>query len=213
MKQKIIIAATITILGCPAHANYCVLNPTQSATTSLKITGCKGDVSSNVYDTPQGNTYRFLSCTTRQCDSDMEAIPNPKQADTCVATGANIAIACGRVTDQWSAATPTYGYKKYEVCDEMDYCYFAWQYTCNQGYYGIPAFTAQSNYNYTKCTRCPALDGTTSATQIYGVVPASAGNGYQNYSVTNCYIPKDTAISDATGTFTYTENCFYSQDT
>jgi len=210
MKQKIIIAAITVIFCTGAYAQEaCYQNPNVSTSTSLLMIGCK-NISLRTYDTPQGNTYKFLSCNG-QCDSDFETILNPKQGDICgsINPAASRAIACGHVMKQWAAITEKYGSKEYEVCDELDYCYPAWQYTCNQGYYGAPKYTAQSNFDYDDCTRCPAIEGTT----IYGVVSANAdGHGYDNYSIKKCYIPKDTEISDETGVYIFTENCAYSTE-
>jgi len=209
MKQKIIIAAITAIFCANAYAKEgCYLNPNISTSTSLQISGCNRlKVILRTYDTPQGNRYKFLSCNG-QCDSNFETIPNPKQEDMCgIPLASEKAIACGHVMTDWVATTEKYGYKEYEICDELDSCYPAYQYKCNQGYYGTPKYTAQSNFDYDGCTRCPAIEGTT----IYGVVSTNIDEGgYDNYSIIKCYIPKDTEINDETGVYTFTENCAYS---
>ena len=62
-------------------------------------------------------------------------------------------------------------------------------YACKPGYY-----LASGN-----CVRCPSSGG------VYGTTPDNNTGG-----ITSCYIPSGNSGSDATGSFTYTENCYYS---
>lgn len=67
-------------------------------------------------------------------------------------------------------------------------------YQCNNGYYGTPTNLSSKP----TCTRCPALNG------IYGTSVAGS-NATQN----DCYIPKNTTSSDASGSYTITGTCYY----
>lgn len=60
---------------------------------------------------------------------------------------------------------------------------------CNKGYYK----------DDTRCTRCPKYDN------VYGTTSGSGAT-----AVTQCYIASGVELSDETGTFTYTSNCYYS---
>lgn len=61
---------------------------------------------------------------------------------------------------------------------------------CNRGYF--------KNGNY--CTRCPAMGTTYGTTKIIGAT-----------DITQCYISAGTIGSDETGTFTYTNDCYYTE--
>ncbi|MBQ8293850.1 MAG: hypothetical protein IJX89_00490 [Alphaproteobacteria bacterium] len=64
----------------------------------------------------------------------------------------------------------------------------ACEYQCRAGYYG----------DGTTCTRCPSSGG------VYGT--SAAGST----AITSCYIPANSSMSDTTGTYTFTSNCYYS---
>lgn len=64
-------------------------------------------------------------------------------------------------------------------------------YRCAAGYYG------RTVNGTTGCTRCPSSGG------VYGT--SAAGST----AITSCYIPSGTTSSDGTGTFEYTEDCYY----
>ncbi|MDE6482091.1 MAG: hypothetical protein K2L25_04715 [Alphaproteobacteria bacterium] len=61
---------------------------------------------------------------------------------------------------------------------------------CDVGYYGTTT---------TGCTRCPASGGT------YGL---TSGKG--STQITDCYFPAGLLIKDTTGTYQYTQDCYYS---
>lgn len=63
-------------------------------------------------------------------------------------------------------------------------------FVCLQGYYK----------NGDSCSPCPDFGGTAGTT---------SGNGAD--SITDCYLPAGTSGSDATGSFTYTSDCYYVQ--
>lgn len=61
-------------------------------------------------------------------------------------------------------------------------------FSCARGYYK----------NKMDCSPCPDADGTGGTT---------VGNGAVN--VSQCYLPTDAIVRDASGTYTHIENCFY----
>ena len=65
-------------------------------------------------------------------------------------------------------------------------------YSCAKGYYGIAGTTASG------CTRCPSLDSASATTPSYG-----------SSATTSCYIPSGIDITDNSGTYTFTTNCYY----
>lgn len=66
-------------------------------------------------------------------------------------------------------------------------------YKCARGYYGSP-----TEFNK-KCTRCPSSDG------IYGTTTSSGAT-----KITDCYLPAQSTATDASGSYTYTSDCYYS---
>lgn len=60
---------------------------------------------------------------------------------------------------------------------------------CKPGYY----------LSGTSCMRCPSSGG------VFGTTADNNTGG-----ITSCYLPSGTTGSDATGSFTYTGNCYYS---
>lgn len=64
---------------------------------------------------------------------------------------------------------------------------------CSTGYYG------QSTDGVTGCTSCATATGHSSATADFGATV-----------ITDCYLPSGTAVSDTTGSGTYTSKCYYS---
>ncbi len=75
------------------------------------------------------------------------------------------------------------------VCDS----YWGYLYRCVRGYYGNPT---SSNQN--ACVRCPAING------IYGTTVAA-----DTTSISGCYIPSGTELSDTTGKYEFSQNCYY----
>lgn len=62
-------------------------------------------------------------------------------------------------------------------------------FVCNRGYYK----------NGTTCNRCPTEDGVT-----YGTTKDAGAT-----SMTECYMPANTSVTDWTGTYIFTSDCYY----
>lgn len=62
---------------------------------------------------------------------------------------------------------------------------------CQQGYYKATA-------GATSCTRCPSSGG------VYGTTDSTGSK-----AITDCYIPAATSISDTSGTYQFTDDCYY----
>lgn len=76
----------------------------------------------------------------------------------------------------------------------------------------IPVFEAYpaceaTTKTYTACKAGYYLSGTTCLPCIGGGTSADRNSS----GITACYIPAGTNISDASGAFKYTENCYYSR--
>lgn len=99
--------------------------------------------------------------------------------------------------------------------------------SCATGYYGTPSYTYYNGDAFGGCVKCPANTATCSGTTFTcakgyykngfsctrcpssgGVYGTTASTGAT--SITQCYIPSGTSMSDGTGTYTYTSNCYYS---
>ncbi len=76
-------------------------------------------------------------------------------------------------------------------------CSTTTQYRCNAGYYG----TAQHFLGrYSGCTQCPSSGGV-----------AGSSTAGDNATITKCYIPTTASFSDTTGTWSYSEPCYYTE--
>ncbi|MDE5615856.1 MAG: hypothetical protein K2I81_03430 [Alphaproteobacteria bacterium] len=79
--------------------------------------------------------------------------------------------------------------------------------SCNAGYYlsgGLcspcPVGTYKANASAaTECTQCPSSGGVTGTTKNTGAK-----------TITECYIPAGTNVTDSTGIYQYTGDCYYS---
>lgn len=69
---------------------------------------------------------------------------------------------------------------------------------CQAGYYGSGRFTINGT---DPCTICPSSGG----------IAGQSVTG-SNTKITDCYIPANTSMSDGTGTYTYTNNCYYTEE-
>lgn len=70
---------------------------------------------------------------------------------------------------------------------------------CHAGYYLVSEGNAISGYTKT-CEQCPSL----------GQNNVKGRSAYGSTSITQCYIPLNTDILDATGTYWFTSDCHYS---
>lgn len=70
------------------------------------------------------------------------------------------------------------------------------QIRCSTGYYG----SGMSIVGSSPCTKCPSSGGI-----------AGSSIAGSNKKITDCYIPANTSMTDGTGTYTYTSNCYYSE--
>ena len=92
-------------------------------------------------------------------------------------------------------------------CPENAQC-FGGGLCCNQGYYVTRVrlgTTINATYTYS-CHRCPSLGNVTGTTTSLTCPVLDEG---KNSAITFCYIPKDTAVTIESGTFTFTEDCYY----
>ena len=64
---------------------------------------------------------------------------------------------------------------------------------CAKGYYKASTGTS-------KCERCPPSGG------VYGTTASTAST-----AKTDCYIPSGTSMSDTTGAYEFTSNCYYTE--
>ena len=74
--------------------------------------------------------------------------------------------------------------------------------SCHAGYYLVSKGNSISGYTKT-CEQCPPLG--------LGDNPVLGRSAYGSTSITQCYIPLNTDILDATGTYLFTSDCYYSE--
>ena len=142
-------------------------------------------------------TYQYNKC--KQCEVPylVSSVIVPECGGTFLADAACKCV-CLNCTSDTSYTDAGTGYQKKvkRSCDCSSgtaTCVATTVYQCAVGYYG------SSTNGTSGCTRCPASGG------VYGTT-ASAGSS----SITSCYIPSGSNLSDSTGSGTYTGDCYYS---
>lgn len=152
-----------------------------------------GDTCNNYIWSTMSNTFICpgLSC---KCRTQTYTCEHP--CDMIAMCTSKIVIIDGETCGEWISASTGYEKTCYAICDddyELGTCNVTkgTKYRCAAGYYG------SSTNGTTGCTRCPASG------EIYGT--STAGSA----TVALCYLAPGTSLSDSTGTFEYTENCYY----
>ncbi|MCM1294915.1 MAG: hypothetical protein NC311_05180 [Muribaculaceae bacterium] len=157
-------------------------------------------------------SYRIFSCAS--CPSGYElkdvSISDIVPGSGCLSSD-TAKQCCKTCTDCASdtayTATGTNGYlsKKIRSCSCSGTCSVtSTKYMCAPGYYG------RSTDGTSGCTRCPKLTNT-----VYGTTDVNLSLGdtvIVMSTITNCYIPANTPISSTSGTYHFTEDCYYDND-
>lgn len=92
---------------------------------------------------------------------------------------------------------------------------------CAKGYYdtsGVRPMPVQGNgaeFYVTSaqtitCTPCPKIDGTTPSAPPTGYSSNNTDRGLLN-AITTCYIEPSLSIADTVGTYSFSQNCFYTK--
>lgn len=203
--QNIIIAITIATLPSIAHAayDYSITNASSavigatcdsSATNPGIIYKCSGKTMSTM---PTCAKYQTIPCvlsgngsggTTDYRICHYKSLQN-KPCDACnyyTTTGSTWQTAGNHVVrKQTTGGTPGTN----SCTATSDYIY-----GCSSGYY-----QTSISGNSIVCTQCPSLGGIT------------ATNSEGTTEITTCYIPENKPGTDSTGTFQYTNRCYYTK--
>jgi len=83
-------------------------------------------------------------------------------------------------------------------CSSDGTCEYDLLYQCARGYYGGSGYSLGS----VTCTACPSEDG--------GIPTTTSGTGAMD--ITDCYAPKDIAGNDVIGTYSFIQDCKYSDN-
>lgn len=120
-------------------------------------------------------------------------------------TVANCSCASGYYKTGFSSST---GETSCTVCPCGEYCTGGSRYDCPAGTYRASTGGVFSS----SCTICSAgyycVSGSCSQTKCPTNPPATSSSGVA--SIRSCYIPSNTSVSDSTGDYLFTSNCFYS---
>lgn len=199
MKNQIFL--TILLLGCtthPAVAAYC-----PDGRYAEQLTGVSADCISwedRCY-TGQNSNYQTTVYLVRHCTAcDMGNVPSnevaiqvPGYGTVYASHGCQFYICdssnCQNDTS-WSTIRSGYQRKIARRCSN-NICVETNTYRCASGYYGT------STNGTSGCNRCPLYNG------YYG--SSNAGTT----SISGCYQPANRSFSDTSGTFVYTQNCYY----
>ena len=209
MKKKIF---TATFMGLvlsslvvnASFAASCTLTPTCSGASSYERVGkfCSSYAEAGGYYNKSGEKVCFLGCASCPQSSTLG------KQDISLGAGHYEDLGCDSVNvytcvpkeECWAG---TYGFVNVEAneffcqsCPEgatsPDGATDVTQCFCEVGYYGTISSASDT------CTRCPSLNG------VYGTTKSSGAT-----SVSECYIPSGRSIRDATGSYTYSIDCYY----
>ena len=185
----------------------------QYSSVALGVPGviCPQSICKDTYvptDLTSGCTQKTYTCYTADgttvklasCDSCTNSKASRTKKETniigCKGTYYFYTCECPLCTSctsdkSWSSAGTGYEKKVTASCDCGE-CTKTTAYRCAAGYYGT------STNGSTGCTICPTSGG------VGGQSVAGS-----NSAITSCYIPANTTLSDSTGTYQYTSNCYY----
>lgn len=176
-----------SMTNCKTMNNVCVLHPEDTTPETLLVSPSCGEC----------NAGYKLTCETltglSSYGSNETGGPFYCNADTGIT---ECRCECAGCTDcdtiEWANITGRAGYQIRTVATcNCSTCTKKTEYRCAAGYYG------STSNGVSGCTKCTAL-GTTAAN-------SSAGSSLQ----TSCYIPSRTNISDTSGVYQFTSNCYY----
>ncbi len=195
----IAIAAGLTTLVPNAHAYY-TISGSCSTTTSCQGSRCPelgvgATAICNGYDTVYIENFAFTHCDACKSGYKLTSATRPIAGTQCQITFGTCEQDCTGCsncnTTSWANLRTGYQSRTYATCN-CNTCTRTTEYRCAAGYYGT------STNGTSGCSRCPSSGG------VYG--SSAAGSTV----ITACYLPSGTTGSDSTGTFTYTNNCYYS---
>lgn len=198
MKIILIAATGIVITAITMH-------PGLSATTVCNAGVCQPNGTYNTLDFAQNcktkiatcyGTNRVYSCLEcpdgydriKQSTGPLVNCANTEYFYTCQENCTGCTNCVSDTT--WSAAGVGYQSKTTRTC-VCNTCIETVSYQCAPGYYGTP--TTNTN----GCTRCPSQDNAVGTTV--------AGSK----AITTCNIPANTQLSEITGSYTFTSDCYY----
>ncbi len=172
------------------------------ATALILIGGISGafaleEIEESVLCDPYPCLWYNSSGACAVCDCRSVECPADKYiTKTCQCSGGDITIkVCTDCNTNvvWTADIRAGAEKRYaDKCDIPSItCKANTEYRCAAGYYGSAPFL---------CNDCKTATGNSAATSQAG----------QASDVTSCYLPAGYIGNDASGTYTYTANCFYS---
>lgn len=176
---------------------------------------CSSYTTKCLYNSANGYYLEYQSCTGG-CNADYLVLESQNLSDesafgtvcgvSFTTTTRNICT-CGTQCDSCGAGiTPLWFSPETGYQSQIEYscgltteceCTQSTKYRCDAGYYGTASYSQLTGYR--GCTRCPSSGG------VYGT--STAGNGTE---ITSCYIPTTSTLTDDTGSYQYTSNCYYS---
>lgn len=165
---------------------------------SNKNTGCTGTTTSYIYNGSSTNTFIEVI----QCSACISNYKRDYESITVLGCTVNVdgctrCTGCKNCTSDTSWTTLANGLERKttarctDICNET--CERSTEYRCVAGYYGSPGNTTSGCY---KCPTSGGLEGTSTL-------------GF-NETIEDCYFPSGRSVDDTTGTYQFTEPCFYS---
>lgn len=142
-------------------------------------------------------TIGFISCDSCPSGYSLESMPGTP--DTCNYSYNTCELNCTGCTNCISDTSWSYysaGYEKFvtRTCN-CNTCQTSTTYRCASGYYGTSNILGTSG-----CNSCVTATGISGSTSVAG----------SNSLITNCYLPTTYSVTDSTGSWRYSQPCYYS---
>ena len=165
-------------------------------------TNCTTVKSTTCYKPTYGTSvevFKYTSCATCpdgfkiQSKTDLNMCSGAGVTyNDCVPCNTNCLLAC--TSTSWTTTNTKYQSRTYSTCNKCSgSCVNTTQYRCASGFYGSPTSTSSGCYD------CPTENN------LKGI--STAG---QNTYVTQCFYESGGIVTETSGFWKYTENCFYS---
>lgn len=118
----------------------------------------------------------------------------------CIGGGGGLPGTCGPwncAPEEWTVTAIGHERRRDNYCSG-NLCLSRLQRRCAEVWYGVPKAVGTSG-----CQMCPKIGDVVALT-----IPPETGG---EVGIDECFLPKETTLSDNTGDFEYTQNCYYTE--
>ena len=202
MKKLFIPILVLMPIGANAVAVAKICTEIVCTSTDVTSVGCSAADARCYQNSSTGLITQIADCT--ECQTGYELTSTSTTCGVLTIPYNKCQTTCADCTDctsdtSWTTAEDSSGLviishqqKIIRTCD-CGTCIETPEYRCAAGYYGTPTSLSDG------CYRCP------SSGVVYGTSAAGSTE------ITSCYMPSETSMTDDSGTFQFTSDCYYSE--